>query len=507
MKGPKVMIFPLSAVGHLNPILKVAFELIKSYNATIIIYSIENFKAQIEKIGAEYRQLEKENYDELQKSLKLNHGIIDLVDSLIQKGLERVNNHMMRIVEDIEKEKPDVILHDTFAFHARYAIRVLHKRHSSDKSTSKSSVSIEPSYKLPKVFIYWTSPINKKNLYPNSAEMDIALKLTFYEKLKSIYVVIKHIIRAKLIAYRYNIEYRNPFEEMAEPDPNYTNIVFIFPEFHPKSHLFPNNTIFVGACIEEKGHVSGPQEEKMDEVAKLIEKFPIINPPDIKDFFNITKVTYGLNKKRVNRNNGEKLLCYVSLGTVFNNDINLYKKIISAFEKFDDDDDDDDAINNDIIVDSQVIKGKDLSIIIAVGHVVYEEIMELCKKKQLNIPENVIIATYVPQLEILKRASVFITHCGMNSTSESIHYGVPMICIPLNSDQYLNAYRVSTELGMGIELNRETMTSEDLRNALHKIIENKSYAERTNLYSFLSRRYVGHKNFTDKVMENLKKSQ
>ena len=36
-----------------------------------------------------------------------------------------------------------------------------------------------------------------------------------------------------------------------------------------------------------------------------------------------------------------------------------------------------------------------------------------------------------PQIELLKRAYLFISHNGMNSTSESIHFGVPMLFIPM----------------------------------------------------------------------------
>jgi UDP:flavonoid glycosyltransferase YjiC (YdhE family) len=35
----------------------------------------------------------------------------------------------------------------------------------------------------------------------------------------------------------------------------------------------------------------------------------------------------------------------------------------------------------------------------------------------------------VPQLEILERCSLFITHCGMNSINESVYYGCPMVNI------------------------------------------------------------------------------
>jgi UDP:flavonoid glycosyltransferase YjiC (YdhE family) len=39
------------------------------------------------------------------------------------------------------------------------------------------------------------------------------------------------------------------------------------------------------------------------------------------------------------------------------------------------------------------------------------------------LPKNIELVKTAPQIEILKRASLFLTHCGMNSTSETIYYG------------------------------------------------------------------------------------
>ncbi|HEX6552489.1 MAG TPA: MFS transporter, partial [Ktedonobacteraceae bacterium] len=50
---------------------------------------------------------------------------------------------------------------------------------------------------------------------------------------------------------------------------------------------------------------------------------------------------------------------------------------------------------------------------------------------------------FVPQLEILQRAALFITHGGMNSASEGMYYGVPLIVIPQAQDQFYVAKRVT----------------------------------------------------------------
>ncbi|WP_442789489.1 nucleotide disphospho-sugar-binding domain-containing protein [Paenibacillus sp. CAA11] len=60
----------------------------------------------------------------------------------------------------------------------------------------------------------------------------------------------------------------------------------------------------------------------------------------------------------------------------------------------------------------------------------------------------------MPQLEVLQKAKLFITHGDMNSTSESLYYGVPLIVLPQSADQPIVA-RCVDEIGAGIHLNPE----------------------------------------------------
>jgi zeaxanthin glucosyltransferase len=50
-------------------------------------------------------------------------------------------------------------------------------------------------------------------------------------------------------------------------------------------------------------------------------------------------------------------------------------------------------------------------------------------------PEDAIVAHAVPQVEILKRASLCITHAGLNTVLEALTYGVPLVAIPITNDQ------------------------------------------------------------------------
>ncbi|KAF8015530.1 hypothetical protein BT93_H1143 [Corymbia citriodora subsp. variegata] len=63
-----------------------------------------------------------------------------------------------------------------------------------------------------------------------------------------------------------------------------------------------------------------------------------------------------------------------------------------------------------------------------------------------------ILPSWASQVEILSHPSVggFLSHCGWNSTLESIANGVPMIAWPLYAEQRLNATLLSEEIGVAV---------------------------------------------------------
>jgi MGT family glycosyltransferase len=83
---------------------------------------------------------------------------------------------------------------------------------------------------------------------------------------------------------------------------------------------------------------------------------------------------------------------------------------------------------------------------------------------------------FVPQLEVLKRANVFISHGGMNSVSEALYYNVPLVIIPMSANQPFVAYRVS-ELGAGIFLPKEKINAESLKASVETILHGDNYYE------------------------------
>jgi UDP:flavonoid glycosyltransferase YjiC (YdhE family) len=69
---------------------------------------------------------------------------------------------------------------------------------------------------------------------------------------------------------------------------------------------------------------------------------------------------------------------------------------------------------------------------------------------------------------------VFVSHCGINSVHESLHAGTPIVGIPMFADQRDMAIRVQ-DAGAGLFLNKTCFTSEDLKSAITKVMNNGSF--------------------------------
>ncbi|MDH2430076.1 glycosyltransferase [Sphaerisporangium sp. TRM90804] len=89
--------------------------------------------------------------------------------------------------------------------------------------------------------------------------------------------------------------------------------------------------------------------------------------------------------------------------------------------------------------------------------------------EEIKLADNMWGAEFVPQTKIIPLVDAVITHGGNNTTTEALHFGKPMILLPLFWDQYDNAQRVH-ELGYGVRLSTYAFADEELVQALDKVL-------------------------------------
>jgi MGT family glycosyltransferase len=145
------------------------------------------------------------------------------------------------------------------------------------------------------------------------------------------------------------------------------------------------------------------------------------------------------------RNINQEKIIYVSLGTTYNRDTDFYEKCFASF------------------------KNSDYKVIISTG-----------KGQHLNVlkdaPSNFIIAEWVPQLEVLSRADVFVTQGGTTSVCESLYHGCPVVVVPQMAEQHVMGYWVD-QLMLGTHLKDGRTTVKKLRSAVDKVISDPQYRE------------------------------
>lgn len=138
----------------------------------------------------------------------------------------------------------------------------------------------------------------------------------------------------------------------------------------------------------------------------------------------------------------ERPLVYISLGTIANNKPDFYQKCVEA------------------------LKDEDVDVIISCGRVVDPDTLN-------GLAENVKAYHSVDQLEVLSRANVFLTHNGMNSTSESLYMGTPMVFFPQINEERAVARRAG-EMGVGVDLKEDSV--QGIRDAVMEVLSDEKYA-------------------------------
>ena len=166
---------------------------------------------------------------------------------------------------------------------------------------------------------------------------------------------------------------------------------------------------------------------------------------------------------------GTQPLLYISLGTVFNDQADFYRTCFTAFGD------------------------TTWQVLLSVGPA-------LDRATLTGMPGNFIVASRVPQLEVLSRAKLFVSHGGMNSVMESLAYGVPLVVIPQISEQAVTARRVQ-ELGLGMALDREVVTAERLLEAVTQVAGDPSFSARAQVMQQAICEAGGYRRATEAIMQ------
>ena len=91
-----------------------------------------------------------------------------------------------------------------------------------------------------------------------------------------------------------------------------------------------------------------------------------------------------------------------------------------------------------------------------------------------DLPGSPLVVRAAPQLELLDRARLTITHAGMNTTLESLARGVPMVAIPIANDQPGVAARIAWT-GTGLFIAPSRLTAARLRQAISRVLTEPSF--------------------------------
>jgi zeaxanthin glucosyltransferase len=153
-------------------------------------------------------------------------------------------------------------------------------------------------------------------------------------------------------------------------------------------------------------------------------------------------------------------LIYASLGTLVNGMASIYQAILAAVGR---------------MPETQVVLAKGNNI----------ELSDLGP-----IPRNVTVVDRAPQLELLKRSVLSITHAGLNTALESLANGVPMVAIPISYDQPGVATRIAHH-GAGEFLEVENLTVDALQELIQRVLRTPAYREKAQYFKDVMARRRG----------------
>ncbi|MBL8992996.1 MAG: hypothetical protein JNM63_06615 [Spirochaetia bacterium] len=231
--------------------------------------------------------------------------------------------------------------------------------------------------------------------------------------LRSLPGLLAHLYESFSVKRRYRVRGTGLLKIFAEPAER--QLVFTSRTFQPEEKSFDASYRFVGPILEgRKDSDALPAEH---------------------------------SQKIQNAKNAGKRVVLISLGTLYNHRLDFFHSCLSSFRHFDG------------------------LVILSAGHLIsdvdFDHLIRLAS-------ENFLIRRRVPQLDILQKADLFLSHAGMNSASESLYFGVPLLLYPQMDEQRMVAERVA-ELGAGLILKEAEVRGMRIAAKAEAILKNSEF--------------------------------
>lgn len=390
-----VVVFNISAHGHINPTLPLVAELVRR-GERIIYYAGETFRKKIEQTGAVFRCYSHSAGNDPGGNFGGPFGLMAHMIETTEKMLPQLH-------EELCAERPDYLILDSMCVWGNLLQQML----GCPAVTSCTTFALNDAI--------------LKSMRRSSGPRPPISAILF-----GIPMLMRYFRIARRIDRRYGT--RSPGLVDFFCNRQALNLVFTSRDVQPYAELFDESYKFVGPSIAAR-------HEEIDFPFDQLGSDPVV---------------------------------YISMGTIFNNVADFYRSCFAAFA------------------------GWPSSVVMSIGSNVDEAALG-------DPPANVIMRRYVPQLEVLERAALFVSHGGMNSVSEALLYGVPLIVVPQIGDQYIVANRVQ-ELGAGLSLQAAQVTPERLKALAERVLSNPEFARRAQALGETLRAAGGYMRAADEII-------
>jgi hypothetical protein len=444
----KVILITIPSSSHIYPILPIVDNLIKNFQYKFIIYSTNAYKTQIEKTGSEFRKYQDQPPIEIHNTDAANEEKIKI--EFITKPNQRISrlaififnlidiaeNNILYLAREIFNEKPDLILFENTALHAKLAIRLL-----QENFKLISSKIDDPFFNRNfKIMYYSTAFLEKKTIFPNDDELTMSNSYNINELVKI--AIDREIVvsQAHVISNNYKINYIDPFHETFNTDLRVINLVLILPELHPRVNLYHENNKFVGGLVSKTSETTNNTGTNWNYTTWIMNSIlHEFEPFDDKISGEIVE---------------KKILIFIFLNCKLDENLEIYVLLLDAFNS---------------------MSTSKFTILISFNSQGSDAFEKLLKEKNLKLNINIIRLTNVERLEILKRSSLFITNGDIPSINESLYCGVPLLCLPVTSNQILYSNHISNELKLGVMIDFTNFNKQNFIESINNLIYNSIY--------------------------------